>query len=290
MQQSASASPQLTPARPGSHRRGVAAASVAILVLAHAASAVAATAPPLASTASHGIAANTFTNTNATTSVSGNVCFTTGPGTAYSLTGTQTIPCTTQIADQNAALANLNGQACVIIGAAVALEAFDTDGGLGPLPAGTYLPGCYETTGTMSITTGTTVTLQGAGVYIFRAAGGLSPAINSTVAVTGGASAADVFWTPTAATTIGAGAQRSGSGDRGHNHDSGQRHNRARLHAAPANPDAVSVGGDPAGDAARGSGVGHAPATGRPGALSLRERRPTWHPGRDPWPRRLASP
>ncbi len=206
MPQSASASLEVMPARPASHRRrAAAAASAAILVLAHAAGAVAATAPPLGSTASHGIAAGTFTNTNATTSVSGDVCFTTGPGTAYSLTGTQTIPCTTQIADQNAALANLNGQACVIIGAAVALEAFDTDGA-GPLVAGTYLPGCYETTGTMSITTGTTVTLQGAGVYIFRAAGGLSPAINSAVALTGGASTADVFWTPTAATTLGAGA------------------------------------------------------------------------------------
>ena len=36
--------------------------------------------------------------------------------------------------------------------------------------------------------------------------GGLDPAINSTVALSGGASAADVFWTPSSAATFGAGA------------------------------------------------------------------------------------
>lgn len=172
--------------------------------------ALAQTAPPLGSAASFGVAASTFTNTNAVTAITGNVCFTTGPGTAYGITGTQTVPCTTQVADQNAALADLNGQTCTPIGAAVALESFDPDNA-GPIPAGTFIPGCYSTTGTMSITTGTTVTLSGSGVYIFRAAGGLSPAVGSAIALTNGASAANVFWAPTAATTFGANVNFAGT-------------------------------------------------------------------------------
>ncbi len=193
------------PAQRSRQGHALAAALFLLGAVGHGGAALAQTAPPLGSTASFGVAASTFTNTNATTSVNGDVCFTTGPGTAYSLTGTQTVPCSTQVADQNAALSVLNGQACTPIGAAVALEAVDIDG-VGPTPAGTFVPGCYSSTGSMTITTGTTVILNGSGVYVFRTAGGLSPANNATVSVMNGASAANVYWAPAAATTFGANA------------------------------------------------------------------------------------
>lgn len=58
----------------------------------------------------------------------------------------------------------------------------------------------------MNITVSTTVTLVGAGVYIFRPAGGLTTGANSKVVATGGACESDVFWTPIGATTLGANA------------------------------------------------------------------------------------
>jgi len=56
---------------------------------------------------------------------------------------------------------------------------------------------------------GSTLSLNGGGVYIFRPGAGattaaLNTAANSIVSLNGGACAADVFWAPTAATTLGA--------------------------------------------------------------------------------------
>lgn len=55
----------------------------------------------------------------------------------------------------------------------------------------------------MSVDAGT-VTLTGAGVYIFRSGGTLTSAVNTSVAVAGGACETDVFWVPNAAATLGA--------------------------------------------------------------------------------------
>jgi uncharacterized repeat protein (TIGR01451 family) len=104
----------------------------------------------------------------------------------------------------------LNTQVCTPIGAAVALDAVT----IGANPPGTFPPGCYSSTGAMSITTGTTVTLAGPGTFIFRSAGGgstLKPAANSTVFLTPGTCASDVFWAPGAATTIGANSTFAGT-------------------------------------------------------------------------------
>lgn len=65
-----------------------------------------------------------------------------------------------------------------------------------------YLPGVYCTTGAASIGTAG-ITLNGAGTYIFRITGALTTVANSVVTLAG-ASACDVFWTPTSATTLGA--------------------------------------------------------------------------------------
>ncbi len=109
--------------------------------------------------------------------------------------------------DQNNALNNaidgLNIQVCTSIGAAVDLAGFDMDGA-GPLPPGTYTPGCYSSTGAMSIGGGGTVTLSGSGTFIFRPVGALNTTANSIVQLAAGASECDVFWAPTAATTLGA--------------------------------------------------------------------------------------
>jgi hypothetical protein len=67
----------------------------------------------------------------------------------------------------------------------------------------------------MSIATGTTVTLSGDGVYIFRPDGALDAAAGSSVVTADGACTDNVFWTPTGGTTIGANAAFVGTVFRG---------------------------------------------------------------------------
>jgi hypothetical protein len=175
-----------------------------VLALAHGNSACAQTAPDLGTTTTFGVVASTFTNTNAATTVNGDACFTTGPATAYTLNGTQTVPCAAQVGlDQNSALATLNGEACTSLGAGVVT--LDTVV-VGLNPAGTIPPGCYSSGGAMNITTLATVTLSGNGVYVFKAGGPLGIGASSAVSVTNGAAAANVYWAPVAATTFGASA------------------------------------------------------------------------------------
>jgi hypothetical protein len=108
--------------------------------------------------------------------------------------------------DQGAALAILNGQPCVSLGAgAVALDAVI----IGANPPGTIPPGCYSSGGAMNVTATTIVTLSGSGIYIFRPGGALNTGANSLVTLAGGACASDVYWAPVGATTIGANAALS---------------------------------------------------------------------------------
>jgi hypothetical protein len=177
---------------------------IGLLSWAQGGAALAATAPNLGTTSTFGLVASTFTNTNAATTVNGDACFTTGPGTAYTLNGTQTVPCSAQVgSDQNAALTTLNGEACTSLGAGVVT--LDTVV-VGLNPAGTIPPGCYSSGGAMNITTLATVTLSGNGVYIFRSGGPLGVGASSTVSLSNGACAGNVFWAPVAATTFGASA------------------------------------------------------------------------------------
>ncbi|MEI9981884.1 MAG: IPTL-CTERM sorting domain-containing protein [Aliidongia sp.] len=175
-----------------------------ILALAHGNTAWAQTAPDLGAAGTFGLVASTFTNTNAATTVNGDACFTTGPGTAYTVNGTQTVPCSAPVGTgQNSALATINGEACTSLGAgAVTLDTVV----VGLNPAGTIPPGCYSSGGAMNITTLATVTLSGNGVYIFKAGGPLGIGASSAVNVTNGAAAANVYWAPVAATTFGASA------------------------------------------------------------------------------------
>ncbi|NEZ05037.1 DUF3494 domain-containing protein, partial [Wenzhouxiangella sp. XN201] len=169
------------------------------------------TAPDLGSTSPFGIVSETFTNTAGTT-VDGDVCYTTPPAVNPTVTGTIFVPCPPETGtDQNAARAYLDVQACTDIGAAVALDQISIGGG----PAGEFPPGCYSSSGAMTITADTTVTLSGDGVFIFRPAGALSPAAGSSVIAADGVCTDNVFWTPGGGTTIGANAAFVGTVFRG---------------------------------------------------------------------------
>jgi hypothetical protein len=182
----------------------------ALLAFAQCDRALAATAPNLGSTGTYGVVSSTFTNANTSpqTIINGDVCFTTGPTTPpLTITGATVTPCPPATgADLGVALANLNGQACTFLGAAaIALDSLI----VGANPPGTIPPGCYFSGGAMNITLSTNVTLNGAGVYIFRPGGALNTGANSGVILAGGACASDVFWAPVGATTLGANAAPS---------------------------------------------------------------------------------
>ena len=177
-----------------------------LLSLGHSTDALAATAPPLGSATNFAIVSNTFTNSGNPTVINGSVCYTTPPSTVpTTVTGVVKTPCDTEIADQGIALANLDSQlgACIPLGSAVDLSSVIVGGGT----PGVIPPGCYSSTGAMSV--GSTISLNGAGVYVFRPGAGattaaLNTAANSIVTLNGGACAGNVFWAPTAATTLGA--------------------------------------------------------------------------------------
>ena len=187
---------------------------VALLSLVQVDAARAATAPNLGSTSTYGVVSSTFTNSNTApqtiingTALQPAVCYTTAPVTPpLTITGTTITPCPPATGvDQGLALANLLGQPCTSLGAgAVALDTVIIGG-----PPGTIPPGCYSSGGAMNVTLSTTVTLNGAGVYIFRPGGALNTGANSMVVLAGGACASDVFWAPVGATTLGANAALS---------------------------------------------------------------------------------
>jgi len=173
---------------------------------------LAATAPALGSTSPYAIVSSTFSNTTAGTNIDGDVCYTTEPAATPFISGATVVPCLASTGtDQNAARADLVSQNCTPIGAAVALNAISIDGGT----PGDFPPGCYSSTGAMSLAEGTTVNLIGTGVYIFRPGGALNPGANSSIVLADGACANDVFWAPVGATTVGANANFIGNIFRG---------------------------------------------------------------------------
>lgn len=163
-----------------------------------------ATLPTLGTVSTFGVLSSTFTRNIGVTTITGDAGYTTlsGGGTD-TVSGTTYVPAPAQTGiDQATALADLNSQACTLIGAAVDLASFDIDG-VGPILPGHFSPGCYSTTGAMNIGGGGTVTLDGVGVYIFRSGGALDTTANSVVSLNG-PSACDIFWTAVGATTLGA--------------------------------------------------------------------------------------
>ncbi|MDB4939599.1 MAG: hypothetical protein JWO40_24 [Candidatus Doudnabacteria bacterium] len=156
----------------------------------------AATTPSLGAAATYGVLTGTYANTSATT-INGDVGFTVAPAIAPSGTHTNygsSDPYTAAGADQGTALSALNAETCTFIfGAATDLATLSQP----------IIPGVYCITGAVSITTG--ITLSGSGTYTFRIVGALNSTAGITIALAGGASACDIFWTPTGAVTLGAG-------------------------------------------------------------------------------------
>lgn len=171
-------------------------------------SALAATTPSLGAAATYGILSSTYTNTSAGTTINGDVGFTTGPavaplgthvnygsGAPYAAAGT----------DQGSAAAALASQACTFTfaGGAVNLSTDTTHGTIG-----VYAPGVYCASGAMDV--GGPLTLSGTGTYIFRSTGALTTTAGANVTLSD-ASACDVFWTPSAATTLAANTTFAGT-------------------------------------------------------------------------------
>lgn len=161
----------------------------------------AATTPSLGSATTYGILGSTYTNTSAGTTVNGDVGFTTGPAVAPLGTHTNygsSAPYATAGTDQGSALSALAGEACTFTFAAGAIN-LSTDTTHGPI--GVYAPGVYCSSGAMDI--GGPLNLNGSGTYIFRPVGAFTTTAGATITLSG-ASACDVFWTPSSATTLAA--------------------------------------------------------------------------------------
>ncbi|KAI5778044.1 hypothetical protein EDC01DRAFT_758988 [Geopyxis carbonaria] len=114
------------------------------------------------------------------------LCPTYVTGTCYAGTGT------TEVAVANAASA-LYADLATATGTPTAPEL----GGV------TLTPGTYSFTGDAYISGAGTLTLNGAGTYIFKVASGLSTTVGSTVLLTNGATSCNVFWRVFASATIG---------------------------------------------------------------------------------------
>ncbi len=108
------------------------------------------------------------------------------------------LPLTQALADLQTAITDANSRTCDVNSAAgIDLGGF------------TYGPGVYCYAGAISITG--TFTMNGPGLYIFRTTSTLNTTANSIVALNGGATAANVFWVPSGATTLGANSVFKGS-------------------------------------------------------------------------------
>jgi hypothetical protein len=166
------------------------------------------TTPTLGVANSFVILSSTYTNTAGGTTLNGNVGYTTPPAVAPTINGTVYTPLTPDTTtynqagiDQGVALADLQNQVATFTFAPGPIDlASDTTHGT----IGIYTPGKYAITGAADIGGGGTITLRGKGTYIFQMDGALNTSANSIVRYEEGASPCNVFWIPTAATTLGA--------------------------------------------------------------------------------------
>lgn len=161
----------------------------------------AATTPSLGQATIYGVLSSTYTETSSATTINGSVGFTTPPATPP--LGTHPFygsvpPYAMAGSDQGTALASLGLEPCTFSFAPGAID-LSTDITHGP--AGIFTPGVYCSVGAMNISG--PLLLDGNGTYIFRAVGALTSAAGAVVTLNN-ASACDVFWTPTQATTLAA--------------------------------------------------------------------------------------
>ena len=171
----------------------------------------AATSPTLGAANSFTVLSSSYVNTTPGTTISADLGYTTGPAVQPTVGGTTHVADSTYNQagiDQGNALSYLNSQPCTFHFANGPIDlATDTTHGV----AGVYTPGVYCVTGAASVTVSATVTLDGAGVYIFRMDGALTTGADSIVSLINGASTCNVWWTPTQATSLGANSTFAGT-------------------------------------------------------------------------------
>ena len=102
-----------------------------------------------------------------------------------------------------------NNDASAIAAQSSTTALYTTLAGMGPgttlvaeLGGTTLTPGIYSFTSTANIAAGTTLTLNGSGTYIFKVGSAITANVGSSVVLTGGASACNVFWQVTSAATL----------------------------------------------------------------------------------------
>ncbi|MHB9161585.1 MAG: ice-binding family protein, partial [Nitrosotalea sp.] len=155
-----------------------------------------------------GILASTYTN-SASTSITGNLGYTTGPAVNPVVSGSTFVAPNSTYSqagtDQNTAISVANSLACTSnLGSTVDLSSDTIHGSIG-----VYAPGVYCTTGATS--TGTGITLTGNGDHIFKIGGSLNTVAGTSINLSGGALANDVYWVPVGATTLGATSNFTGN-------------------------------------------------------------------------------
>ncbi len=163
----------------------------------------AATSPALNNAWTFAILSSTFTNSSSTT-VNGDIWYTTPPASPATLSGTIHMADSLYNQaglDQASTLANLNSQVCTFNFAPGAIDLATDITHTWALWV--YAPWVYCITWAASIWTAWIV-LEWTWTYIFRISWALTSADNSIVTLSGAASNCDVFWTPGAATTLGA--------------------------------------------------------------------------------------
>jgi hypothetical protein len=192
----------------------VAAAAISAAFLATAGSAGATTTIPLGGAADFGVLASTAITNTGTSTVAGDIGASTGSMTGTGPTGADSIVLTRGGVDRGNDTAS--GQA----GLTAAYTAAGSQGngtvvGASNLALQTQpvLPGIYSSGSDLALTG--PLTLDGAGsydsVFIFRATAALTTASGSTVVLTNGAQACNVFWQVGSSATLGAGSLFSGT-------------------------------------------------------------------------------
>lgn len=114
--------------------------------------------------------------------------------------GTTSVDLTTAVADMGTAYTTANGMAKS--GGALPAGGATECPGTGAFGGKTITPGVYTCTVAINIATGTNVTLDGAGVYVFRTSAGITQAAGTQVKLINGAVAKNVFWVPALTVSI----------------------------------------------------------------------------------------
>ena len=79
------------------------------------------------------------------------------------------------------------------------------------IPTSTFTPGVYSMAAAGTIAANLVITLNGLGLYVFKAGAAFSMGAGVKIILTGGALASDVFWVAEGAIALGAGANVSGN-------------------------------------------------------------------------------